>query len=173
LLVLLFLVLGRLGRVQKPDIPGLLPAVAVGSLLAITSSVMIPPMAFLVLAAMLRLERATAVRLAVLLTIGVTIVLLPWEYRNHKELWKWIFTRSNFGLELWLSNNDRATADYNTNVDRGIMEMHPATTLEQCAKLRAVGEMAFHAAAMRNAQDWIAANPQGFLALTAERTYLF
>lgn len=173
LLVLLFLLLGRLTRAHKPDIPAMLPAVGIGSLLAITSSVMIPPMAFLVVAAMFRLERAAAARLAMLLAVGVTLVLLPWGYRNHKELGKWIFTRSNFGLELWLSNNDRATADYNTNLDRGIMDMHPATTLEQCAKLRAVGEVAFHAAAMRNAQDWIAANPQRFLTLTAERAYLF
>ena len=173
LLVLLFILLGRLVRVPKPNVAAMLPAVAVGSLLAITSSVMVLPLGVLALAAMLRLSRPDAMRLAALLAIGVTLVLLPWGYRNHVEMGKWIFTRSNFGLEFWLSNNDRATADYNTNIDRGIMEMHPATTLEQCAKLRAVGEVAFHAAAMRNAQEWVAANPQRFLALTAERAYLF
>jgi len=45
--------------------------------------------------------------------------------------------------------------------------------LEQCAKVRAVGEVAFHAAAMQRGQDWIAAYPKRFLALTAERVYVF
>jgi len=173
LLVLLFILLGRLVRVPNPNVAAMLPAVAVGSLLAITSSVMVLPLGILALGAMLRLSRPDAVRLAALFAVGVTLVLLPWGYRNHLEMGKWIFTRSNFGLEFWLSNNDRATADYNTNVDLGIMEMHPASTPEQCAKLRAVGEVAFHAAAMRTAQEWVAANPQRFLALTAERAYLF
>jgi hypothetical protein len=77
------------------------------------------------------------------------------------------------GRSVGLSNNDIATADYNNNLDRGIMEMHPATTLEECAKVRAMGEVAYHAAAFHKASQWIEAHPERFAALTAERAWLF
>ncbi len=173
LLVLLVLLTNRIVRAPQHTLAKLLPTAAVVSLLALTSSVMIPPLTLVVLAALWRLPRPAALRLAGLTAVGLTLFLLPWGYRNHRELDKWVFTRSNFGLELWLSNNDRATADYNTNLDLGIMRMHPASVGGACAELSAMGEIAFHARAMRTAQAWISAHPQRFLRLTVERAYLF
>ena len=78
----------------------MLPTAGVGGLLTLTSSVMALPVALLAVLSMWRLERSAALRLGALFAVAGILFLLPWGYRNHLELGKWIFTRSNFGLEL-------------------------------------------------------------------------
>ncbi len=44
-------------------------------------------------------------------------VVLPWTIRNHQKLGAWMFMRSNFGLELRVSNNNMAGATAQENKD--------------------------------------------------------
>jgi hypothetical protein len=104
--------------------------------------------------------------------VSVLTVLAPWAIRNYKELGALIWTRSNFGLELEVSNNDVMTADFEVNAAK-VVTMHPLTSESERAKVRSVGEVAYHRSKERQALAWITSHKRRFLLLTAERFRLF
>ena len=60
---------------------------------------------------------------AALITIG------PWLVRNLCATWRICFVRDNFGLELYVSNNDYAVAELELNdVSQFYQREHPFTT---------------------------------------------
>jgi len=105
-------------------------------------------------------------------TVSVLTVLAPWAIRNYKELGALIWTRSNFGLELQLSNNDDMTASFDVNAWLPKF-LHPLTTVSERAKVRMLGEVAYHRSKQTQAFAWITSHKQRFLLLTAERFRLF
>ena len=109
-----------------------------------------------------------------LAAVSVLTVLAPWAIRNYKELGALIWTRSNFGLELQVSNNDVMTADFEVNaLLPRVPSMHPLTSGGERAKVRMLGEVAYHRSKERQAFAWIVSHKQRFLVLTAERLRLF
>ena len=101
-------------------------------------------------------------------------ILLPWAIRNWAVLGSPIFTRSDFGLELQVSNNDLATADLEKNVRTPVFQqLHPTTSVEQGEKVRVMGEVAYGNEKKQEAYRWIAAHPGPFLGLTIRRVALF
>ena len=104
----------------------------------------------------------------------VVSILAPWAIRNYVALGSPIWTRSNFGLELQVSNNDMMTADLerNTHLPEFAL-LHPHAGGGERAKVRMFGEVAYQRAKQQQAVAWIAANKQRFLLLTAERFRLF
>jgi hypothetical protein len=102
------------------------------------------------------------------------IITAPWAIRNYFALGSPIWTRSNFGLELHISNNGLTTADLERNL-RGpyFRVLHPFLSESERAKVRAIGEVAYQKLKKEQALRWIATHRQQFLALTAERTWLF
>lgn len=173
LLIFVLVLLGRAVQLEKLTLRTLLPSLFFAGLLCLAAPTMIAPSAVAILLLSLRLpDRAAAFRMISLHGLAIASFLLPWGYRNHQELGKWIFTRSNFGLELLLSNNDRATADYNTNLETSILrDMHPMRSPE-CRNVVLMGEAAYHDQAMKKALAWIQSHPQRFLTLTAQRAFL-
>jgi hypothetical protein len=62
--------------------------------------------------------------------------LVPWTVRNYRVFGKVIVLRSNFGLELWLGNNPNVP-------DLWAPWMHPNDNLEEAAKYKNLGEIAY------------------------------
>jgi hypothetical protein len=118
-------------------------------------------------------------RLALLRYCGIAILviaaaLLPWALRNKSQLGRMIFTRSNFGLELQVSNNSLVGSDLEANVrNGGWIVFHPYTSLEEREKVRLLGEVAYNRAKLWQALTWIHRNPTRFLQLTIGRITLF
>ncbi len=102
------------------------------------------------------------------------VMVLPWMIRNENVLGAPVWGRSNFGLELHLSNNDLAAATWDGNKARGnFLTMHPSTNDGERIRVREVGEIAYNREKLQEAKSWIAAHPLHFMMLTAERAFLF
>jgi hypothetical protein len=106
--------------------------------------------------------------------LATAAVIAPWMVRNFQVLGGWVPFRSNFGLELAVSNNDCASFSLQQNLDTGChITGHPNQNATEAAKVREMGEIAYNRQRLRDALDWIRANPRRFLALTAERILAF
>jgi hypothetical protein len=102
------------------------------------------------------------------------IALFPWALRNRIALGEWIWTRSNFGLELYVSNHDRALPILDDQLRTGLLrELHPHSNVALATQLREKGEVAYHREKLRQALAWIQVNPWRFLRLTLARMWYF
>jgi hypothetical protein len=110
----------------------------------------------------------------VLATVAVIILisLSPWAFRNYRTLGKGIWTRSNFGLELQLSNRDSVTANLERNV-RSPDFPHPLTQPKEREKIRQMGEVAYQQAKEKEALLWIRNHPARFTQLMVLRIFFF
>lgn len=102
----------------------------------------------------------------------VIIVLSPWAIRNTLTFGKAIFTRSNFGLELQVSNNDLAVAELDRNT-RSLKAAHPYSNAGERDKVRQMGEIPYQAAKQKEAFAWIQSHPGTFAHLTFQRMTYF
>jgi hypothetical protein len=111
------------------------------------------------------------------LAVAIAVVfalMTPWAIRNYKALGALIWTRSDFGLELQVSNNDLMTPDAEVNVGLPDFALfHPTAGMAELARVRSVGEVAYGRSKERQALTWIASHRQRFLVLTLERFRLF
>ena len=104
----------------------------------------------------------------------VLIALAPWVIRNRLVLGSWILTRSNFGLELQVSNNSISTGSLETNLESPQWHaLHPSTSKEEQLKVLRMGEVAYNKAKKEQAIHWIRSNPKQFMKLTWERIVSF
>ncbi|MEN6606887.1 MAG: hypothetical protein ABFD60_06560 [Bryobacteraceae bacterium] len=109
-----------------------------------------------------------------IVSLCVVCILAPWSLRNYLALGSPIWTRSNFGLELQVSNNDILTADLERNVrDPQFGLLHPFRGAGERAKVHAMGEVAYQRSKLRQAISWITGHKARFLRLTVERFRLF
>ena len=107
-------------------------------------------------------------------SLVVAICLAPWIIRNQHALGAPIATRSNFGLELRVSNNDAATPDQRVNYLQGVYHRyHPLQNQEQALRVRQLGEVAYNKLAEQEAQSWIRTHPRHFVQLCAGRIRCF
>jgi len=98
-------------------------------------------------------------------------VCVPWIIRNWVVMGAPYFIRDNFGLELYISNNDRAGADLAAN--SALFTMHPNQNPNERAVLAAMGETAYYRMRLRDALDWIRTHPWAFLRLSAQRVLYY
>ncbi len=106
--------------------------------------------------------------------IGLLTVLLlcPWAFRNFRTLGQVVWTRSDFGLELQVSNNDHATPDLERNV-RSPDFSHPYTQPRERQQVRQLGELAYQQTKRKQALTWISSHRAKFIQLTVFRVMLF
>jgi hypothetical protein len=105
---------------------------------------------------------------AALITIG------PWLVRNQARLGGFAFVRDNFGLELYVSNNDYAVAELELNdVSQFYQREHPFSNPEIARELRDRGELSFEHDRLQRALGWIRSNQARFLSLTGARVRNF
>ena len=110
--------------------------------------------------------RRRYLRQTALVVVGILAFLLPWAIRNYWSVGAPIMTRSNFGIEFWVSNGgpDR-TFDHPHNYDT----YHPSTSPAEAAKLADLGEVEYSHMRLQEGIDWVRAHPGEFLHLTAQR----
>jgi hypothetical protein len=114
------------------------------------------------------------VKFLVIQGIVVALMLAPWVIRNQIELGSPIVTRSNFGLELRLSNNDMAGPLERDNYLKGVYHVyHPLQSVEQAERVKALGEPKFNREATAEALAWAEDHPAQFVKLTAQRIFYF
>ena len=104
--------------------------------------------------------------------LAITLCLAPWAIRNQRALGAPIFTRSNFGLEMRISNNDAASPLEPVNLKNGLYErFHPLMNLTEAEAVRAMGEVAYNRRCLEEASFWIRTHPVRFAELAAERVW--
>jgi hypothetical protein len=109
----------------------------------------------------------------VLITMAVLfLTLLPWALRNYYVLGGLVWTRSNFPLELMVSNNDDARPNLSENEVAG-HKYHPLISPGARADLIRMGELAYQKKLKGEVIHWIASHPQQFAHLTMQRIYYF
>src|SRR5271166_5900504 len=145
-LVALCLLLGRIWTIAKfTKTEGVAFGVTAG-LGCLLNPALIPVLAAWSTAAALK-YRPQWRRVLTFLAVGALCalsVLAPWAIRNHRALGSFIWTRSSFGLELQVSNNDLATADLERNVrTKQFKDNHPFSSDSERAKARSAGEVAY------------------------------
>lgn len=97
-------------------------------------------------------------RLAANLTIAATCALVtmtPWMVRNYKDFGKPIFTRTNFGLEMWLSYHDGAAVSHVHNVPG----LHPYYNAQESQLVAQLGEVEYNRQKLDLAIRWIGRHP--------------
>ena len=99
---------------------------------------------------------------------GVLLALTPWVVRNELVFQQPVFTRTNFGLELFVSNNDLAAPTMPDNLP-ALVRWHPLFSSDEVAHIRVEGEPAYNHRKMQEASLWIESHPARFLQLTAAR----
>jgi hypothetical protein len=110
----------------------------------------------------------------ILLAVLPLLIVAPWIARNWAVFHRPVFIRDNLGLELAVSNNDCASALFETNDLKHCFDStHPNMNYEEALKVREMGEVDYNRLRMREAQDWIWKNPKQFAALTAQRFAAF
>ncbi|HJT86823.1 MAG TPA: hypothetical protein VJ732_03180 [Bryobacteraceae bacterium] len=98
------------------------------------------------------------------------LCLAPWAWRNSRQLGSAIFTRSNFGLELRMSNNDMAGPLEPENFKRGVYHaFHPLQSRSEAEAVRDMGEVAYNTDRLHKALSWIRTHRRRFLQLTVRR----
>jgi hypothetical protein len=101
------------------------------------------------------------------------IVILPWTVRNWTVLQAPIFLRDNFGLELFLSNNDLAGPTQQDAEAQRYGLWHPGTNPAIAAQVARMGEPMFFGRLRSEALLWIRQHPSRFLSLAAARIRLW
>ncbi len=105
---------------------------------------------------------------------AAAICLAPWAIRNARVLGSPVWGRSNLGLELNLSNNDEARAEWDDNMAAGLFhKFHPHASAGERVRLVAMGEIAYNREKAARARRWILDHPGRFAALTLHRVWHF
>ncbi|HEX5431897.1 MAG TPA: hypothetical protein VFW83_08025 [Bryobacteraceae bacterium] len=127
----------------------------------------------LLLASAPRGSRLVTFRSVWLALASMSIVIAPWIIRNEFALGGFTFMRSNFGLELDISNNDHAFAEISQNLHRNSNSSHPDVNIPEARRMAAVGELNYYRFRLRRALGWISGHPLRFLELSAQRFVYF
>lgn len=97
------------------------------------------------------------------------LCLTPWAMRNQRQLGRTIWSRSDFGLEMWLAYHEGAGVGvFDTDMNLG-----PARDAEACNRLRVLGEVKYNDMLERETWLWIQSNPQKAARLFVGHTVYF
>jgi hypothetical protein len=107
-----------------------------------------------------------------LVALLLVLALSPWAIRNHQVFGRWIWTRSNLGLELDLANSDYATATVD-HTNPVWLAHHPFSNATERDRLRSLGELGYNESRRVLAVKWIKTHPSQFVWLTTQRIFFF
>src|SRR5271165_4086231 len=111
-------------------------------------------------------------RQVIILAVACCAALLPWTIRNFVELGGFVPLRSNYPLELSVSNEDDSHAESVANFGNPIFR-HPSTNTAEAIRVQQLGELQYNRERAREARTWIVSHPRRFLSLTARRFVYF
>jgi 4-amino-4-deoxy-L-arabinose transferase-like glycosyltransferase len=98
----------------------------------------------------------------VLAWLAFTACVSPWLVRNHQIFGRWIFLRSNFGVELRLGNGPGADGTWREY-------LHPTQNVYQMRRYLQLGEVAYAAERQREALAFIGEDYARFAGLSLKR----
>ncbi len=102
------------------------------------------------------------------------LCLTPWVIRNEHALGSPVWSRTNLGIELRVSNNDWASPDQRLDSLNGVYNRyHPLQNASEAAKVRDLGEVAYNQQAAADATAWIHTHPLRFIQLCMGRFRCF
>ena len=110
-------------------------------------------------------------RFAVTAAAVSVAVCAPWIFRNWVELGFPYFVRDNLGLELYVSNNDEASAELVAN--RALWTRHPNQLSSEAERVASAGEARYNREREREAMQWIGSHPGRFARLCAQRVWFY
>lgn len=96
----------------------------------------------------------TRLRACVVLTILTLLPILPWTWRNYRQLGAPVLVATNGGENLYSANNDNADGSWN-NTHEVRIYLPDELTMDQVAKAKAI--------------DWIRSHPSQFLRLSVAK----
>jgi len=145
---------------------------ALWGLAFLSSASTVPAFVFLIIASFLFL-RFAVLRTNLVALASAFIITSPWLIRNAVVLGSPVL-RSNFGLELRVSNNELARADSDDNLAGGAYRLyHPSVNQGEAVRVRDAGEIAYNRRVLGEARTWIFRNQEAFLKLTLQRICYF
>ena len=98
------------------------------------------------------------------------LVCSPWIVRNWMVLGAPYFVRDNFGLELFLSNQDQSSPEM---INNGAMLQHPSYNPGEAGQVAKIGEGPYNRAKLALAMYWIFGHPGHFLWLCVQRVFWY
>ncbi|HTT65730.1 MAG TPA: glycosyltransferase family 39 protein [Bryobacteraceae bacterium] len=110
----------------------------------------------------LRARSGRWLKLTVVALLLFAVVIAPWFIRNYAVFHRLILFRSNFGLELWLGNN-------NDNPGIWAWWLHPNDDDKERRLYVGLGEIAYMNLKQKEAVAWIRQHPAGFVEQTFRR----
>jgi hypothetical protein len=104
--------------------------------------------------------------------------LTPWLYRNYTVFGFLTYVRTNYALELSVSNHDGAFPDAERNYTTGypnnyFYRNHPGFDADAARRVQQLGEVEFNRERASRAFSWIRAHPAQFVKLTLARIVMF
>jgi hypothetical protein len=108
-------------------------------------------------------------RFAVVSFIVAAGFCTPWIARNQILLGSPFFIRDNFGLEFYISNNDRSASALIDN--EPLWSEHPNQNRDEAAVVAKMGEGAYNRMRLEIAAAWVRSHPMRFLQLTRGRAW--
>jgi hypothetical protein len=123
------------------------------ALMTNASFVSVLPFIFCWLAWRLLKSRAQWVQLPAVAALVMVMCCVPWTIRNYVDFHKFIPLRSNFGLELWLGNNDQVP-------DTWAGQLHPNDYEPERAKFVQMGEIAYMKEKQHEAVEFMVSHPR-------------
>jgi hypothetical protein len=175
LLMMSLLVFQRFCSTTKGGLPiAALTGVAYGFTLLVSPTLLSVLATFSVLTVFQSRTVKGASHLAVTLIV-MFLVLTPWALRNRSVLGSAVWLRSNFGLELSMSNMDGAKPTLEENIARGGVHSirHPYANRAELAAYRRMGELAYYDLRLREGVAWICDNKVNFFVLSLRRAFSF
>ncbi|HVM92759.1 MAG TPA: glycosyltransferase family 39 protein [Terriglobales bacterium] len=96
----------------------------------------------------------------------IAVIAAPWIVRNRLAFGKWVFVRTNFGTEFYLTNQHGLTpAQWITR--------HPSLNWNEGHDYRVTGELAYNRDRMHRAMQYIRDYPAEFAAVSMRRALAF
>ncbi len=172
-LVVLFAVHIRCWRNRDFSVRSTLILGAVGGLAALVSPLLAIVMVGLLLVGLAFVpyeSRRHQLCFALGVVLTMMAVMFPWALRNYFELGAFVWTRSNLGIELNVSNNDLAVPNAVDN-GRAMAMYHPHANQAQLLEVSRLGEVNYNRQMRDQATHWIVSHPRGFLRLTVLRIF--
>jgi hypothetical protein len=127
----------------------------------LTNPATLPPLAVLVV---FRKKSFTVALVAMM-------ICSPWILRNWRTLGYPYFVRDNLGLELYISNHDRAAPEFVANWP--LWHVHPNQNPEEARLVASMGEGPYNQMRLRDTFEWISRHPGLFLKLSAARAFYY
>lgn len=123
-------------------------------------------------------QKGRLLQQAVILLLGAAIGVSPWIVRNYLQFRTFVFVRSNYPLELSVSNHDGAYPLASDNYSIGypnnfITLRHPGPNQTEARLVQQLGEIAYERTRLAEVLQWCSQNKGQFIRLTVQRFFLF